>query len=93
MTKQHKKDPIPEDASREELARFWDTHSVADYRDELKPVEVRFTQKFSEPLTIRFDREALQHLREVAGKKGIGATTLARMWVYEQLERIKQAHP
>jgi predicted DNA binding CopG/RHH family protein len=92
MTKQHKKDPIPEEVSREELAHFWDTHSVADYRDELKPVEVRFTKKFSEPITIRFEQEALQTIREEAGKKGIGATTLIRMWAYEQINRIRQAH-
>lgn len=92
MTKQRKKDPIPEDVSREELAQFWDTHSVADYRDELKPVQVRFSgRKFSEPITIRFDQEALHVAREEAGKKGIGVTTLIRMWAYEQINRIRQA--
>lgn len=92
MTKQPKKDPIPVQVSREALARFWDTHSVADYRDELKPVQVRFAKKYSESITIRFDQDALQIVRKEANKKGVGATTLIRMWVYEQLDHLKQVH-
>jgi predicted DNA binding CopG/RHH family protein len=87
MTKQHKKDPIPQDVSREELAHFWDTHSIADYKDELKPVQVRFTKKFSEPVTIRLDQEILQKVRQEASEKGIGATTLIRMMIYEQYSK------
>lgn len=92
MMKQHKKDTIPQDVSREELAQFWDTHSIADYWDELKPVEVSFAKKISEPITIRFDHEALKIVRQEARQKGIGAGTLIRMWAYEQINRIKQAH-
>ena len=39
MTKQHKKDQIPENVSREELAKFWDTHDFTDYLTELKPAK------------------------------------------------------
>lgn len=28
-----KKDPIPPNVNRQELARFWNTHSVANYTD------------------------------------------------------------
>lgn len=92
MTRLHK-DPLPrKDASREALARFWDMHDLADYADELKPVQVHFGKKFSEPITVRLDRETLQTLRQEANKKGIGATTLIRMWVYEQVNHLRQAH-
>lgn len=89
MTKQHK-DSIPQDVSREELARFWDTHSIADYWDELKPVEMKFAKNLSEGITIRFDPKTLQTLREQADRKGIGATTLIRMWILEHLNRSEQ---
>ena len=94
MTKPHKKDPIPTNVSREELAHFWDTHSIADYWQELKPVKVRFAKNLSEGITIRFDSKTLETLRERAGKKGIGATTLIRMWVVERLrkEQPKSVH-
>jgi predicted DNA binding CopG/RHH family protein len=85
MTKQLK-DQIPgKNASRSEIADFWDTHSVADYWDELKKVQVQFAKNLSEGITIRFDPQTLQSLREEAHKKGVGATTLIRMWVKERL--------
>ncbi len=81
-----KKSRIPEFKSREEEAKFWDTHSIADYWDGLKPVKVRFTQNLSHPIPVRLDSETLEKLRTQAQKKGIGATTLARMWILERLE-------
>ena len=78
---------LPEFASVEEEAAFWDTHSTADYEDEFKPVRVRFAKKLSEGLTIRLDPETLEQVRAEAHERGIGATTLIRMWV---LEHVKQ---
>lgn len=80
------KDSIPgKDATREEVANFWDTHSIADYIDELKPVSVRFAKNLSDGITIRFDTKTLTKLRQKARQKGMGPTTLARMWVMERL--------
>jgi hypothetical protein len=80
------KEPIPEFKSREEEAEFWDTHDLADYWDDFKPVKVRFAKNLSEGITIRFDPETLEQLRGEARKKGIGPTTLARMWILERLQ-------
>jgi len=39
----HKKDPIPESFSSPESAGdFWDTHSLADYENKTKKVEIDF---------------------------------------------------
>lgn len=87
MTKkrQQKTIRIPKFTTYAEEAKFWDTHDFTDYRDGFKPVEVRFAKKLSEGITIRFDRETLTALRMLARKKGLGPTTLARMWILEQL--------
>jgi len=77
---------IPEFASIEEEAAFWDTHSTADYEDEFKPVRVRFAKKLSEGLTIRLDPATLEKVRAEAHERGIGATTLIRMWVLEHVK-------
>jgi CopG antitoxin of type II toxin-antitoxin system len=89
MTKKKGPTPslIPEFASIEEEAAFWDTHSTADYEDEFKPVLVCFAKGLSTGVTIRFDPETLRRLRAIAQEQGIGPTTLIRMWV---LERLKQ---
>ena len=76
---------IPEFASIEEEAAFWDTHSTTDYEDEFKPVRVRFAKKLSEGITIRLDPDTLERIRAEAHERGIGATTLIRMWVLEHV--------
>ena len=80
---------IPEFATRAEESAFWDTHDITDYWDELKPVRVRFAKHLSEPLTIRLDATTLAALRTAAQKKGIGPTTLARMWILEHLAQAQ----
>jgi hypothetical protein len=86
MTREHNKEPIPEFRSREEEARFWDTHDMADYWDDFKPVKVRFAKNLSEGLHIRLDPQTMNQLRSEAADKGVGPTTLARMWIKERLQ-------
>lgn len=88
-TPQQTKSRIPEFASREEEAEWWDTHDITDYLDELKPVEVRFAKNLSQGITIRLDPETLTELRTRAHEKGIGPTTLARMWILEHLRELQ----
>ena len=85
MTARNKKSRIPDFATREEEAAFWDSHDITDYEDELKPVKVRFADKLSEGITVRLDPDTLEELRTRARRMGIGPTTLARMWILEHL--------
>ncbi|MSQ28449.1 MAG: hypothetical protein EXR51_09985 [Dehalococcoidia bacterium] len=77
---------IPDFASREEMAQWFDTHDMADYWDQLKPTKVRFAKRLSEGLNIRFDPQTLEDLRAEAAEKGVGPTTLVRMWILERLK-------
>jgi hypothetical protein len=86
-----KRGRIPEFKSREEEAKFWDAHSIADYMDEMKPVKVRVAKNLSEGLTIQFDPETITKLRLRAQKRGLGPTQLARMWIMEKLEETAKA--
>jgi predicted DNA binding CopG/RHH family protein len=85
------RDPLPEFQSRQEMAEFWDTHDFTDYMDDFKPVKARVAKQLSEGITIRFDAETLTELREQAKEKGVGPTTLARMWVLERLRGERRA--
>jgi CopG antitoxin of type II toxin-antitoxin system len=93
MTKQTKekqppraKSRIPEFESREEEARWFDTHDLGDYEDEFKPVRVRFSKNLTHGLTVQLDPSTVEKLRVRAQKKGMGPTQLVRMWVLERLE-------
>ena len=49
-------------------------------------MRVRFAKKLSEGLTIRLDPDTLEKVRAEAHERGIGATTLIRMWVLEHVK-------
>ncbi len=80
------KSRIPKFKSREQEAKFWDTHSIADFMHEMKPVKVGVAKNLSEGLTIQFDPKTISELRLRAQKRGLGPTQLARMWILEHLQ-------
>jgi len=41
-------------------------------------------------LSIRLDKETFDALRAIAKPKGLGASTLARMWILEELARARK---
>lgn len=78
---------IPAFDNIEEEARFWDSHDTADFESSFDPVEVEFRRPLSEGITIRLSQETLSQLRSRANQKGLGPTTLARMWILDELRR------
>ena len=77
--------PIHPFKTLDEEAEYWDTHSIVDEIKENAPVGFHRATTM-ETLTIRFTHEDIERLRSEAEHKGIGATTLARMWVRERLQ-------
>lgn len=78
--------PIKPFKTLEEEANFWDTHSVLDEINEGTLVGFHQANKTS-TLTVRFSPKDIQKLREKAFQRGIGPTTLARMWIREKLNK------
>jgi len=76
---------IPAFQNIEEEAAFWDTHSFTDFDEELTPVEVRVSRHLSAPLSVRFDPQDRAEIVRQAQARGVGPSTLIRMWVTEHL--------
>lgn len=85
------KSRIPTFRSHQEEAEFWDTHSITDFLDELRPVKVTFAKNLSEGITIRLDKTTLTSIRAEARAKGIGPTTLIRIWIMERIASQQKA--
>ncbi|MBI3180919.1 MAG: hypothetical protein HYZ28_02110 [Myxococcales bacterium] len=82
------REPMPgPEASDREVAEFWDTHSLADYWDDLEPAELATKPKPRRVVTLRLDPQAVQALRALARRRGINYTALARTWIAERLQR------
>jgi len=80
-----KKLPDMTDWTDEEIAQFWETHSSADYWDELEPVEVEIVRPEREVVALRLDKPILEQVKAIAAAKGLGYTTLLRIWIKEKL--------
>lgn len=78
---------IPKFKDYAEEAKFWDSHDLTEFPRDMKRVKVRFAKNLSDGITIRFDPKTLEELRVRAHEKGIGPTTLARMWILERLKK------
>ena len=79
---------IPETDSIEELARFWDTHDLTDFEDQLEEVpEPVFQGQPGARLTIRLNPKELESLRRLASERGLEEAVLIREWVLERLHQ------
>lgn len=85
--KRTKRSRIPRFKSLEEEAQFWDTHSTTEFEDEFTEVKMDVARPLIHTLAVRLDARTIDRLAAVARKKGIGPSTLARMWLLERLER------
>ena len=83
--KRGKPSKLPRFASVAEEARFWRAHSPLNYRGAFRNEPVEASGHLETLLAVRFDRETVALLRRVARAKGIGATTLLRLWTIERL--------
>jgi hypothetical protein len=90
MTRTPRSRPIPQFKSLEEEAEFWDKHSPLDFPDEWVEVKrVKVARPLGHILAVRLDARTIDRLAEVGRAKGLGPSTLARMWLLERLEQGK----
>lgn len=67
----------------EEIAEFWDSHSLADYGDQTREVEFEVRAKHRRRITL--DPEIYAQVEVQARTRGISPETLINLWVVERL--------
>jgi O-acetylhomoserine/O-acetylserine sulfhydrylase-like pyridoxal-dependent enzyme len=76
---------IPQTDSIQELARFWDTHDLTDFEDELEEVTEQVFERES-VVEVQLTAEEIEALNEIAKSKGVGSGQLIREWVLEKIQ-------
>ncbi len=77
---------IPKIDSIEELAKFWDTHDITDFEDDLEEVkEPVFDQGTEAVVRIHLGSEQAEALKRMARSRGIDEAELIEEWVNERL--------
>lgn len=78
---------IRETDSIEELARFWQTHDVTDFEDELEEVtEPVFERNYESGVRIHLKLQEWERVKRIAKTKGLDDASLIREWVLERLQ-------
>ncbi len=78
---------IPAFHSIEEESEFWDTHDLTDFLEESNPVHLTVAADLSDPLTVQLDQSDRLELDRQAEARGVGPSTLARLWLTERLHQ------
>jgi len=72
---------LPETDSIEEMARFWDSHDLTDFEDQLEEVsEPVFERPRERVMVLRLGVEEVQAAEEIAKSRGLGESELLREW-------------
>jgi hypothetical protein len=86
MEKTMKTPKIPRTDSIEELARFWDTHDLTEFKDELEEVEEPVFERRPETVvSLHLPPQEAAAVKRVAKARGVEEATLLREWVLEKL--------
>jgi hypothetical protein len=87
MGKTMKAKRIPETDSIDELARFWDTHDLTEFEDQLEEVPEReFQGEAGAHVALHLNATELESLRRLAEERELEEASLVREWVVEKLD-------
>jgi len=78
---------ISKASTLEEIAAFWDTHSLADYWD--KTHEVEFEVRARHRRRVTLESEVYAQVEAQARARGISPETLVNRWLVERLQEIR----
>ena len=84
---------IPQFKSIQEEAKFWDTHNITDYWDDMEKVDLEFIplQKKEDSVTIRLEPMLKKRLEQIAKKSRVSLSTIARLWLIDRLRNEQTA--
>ena len=75
--------------SLEEIADFWDTHSLADYWDQTEEVEFEVRAQHRRRVTL--DPDVYAQVEAQAHTRGVLPETLVNLWLMERLQDRESA--
>jgi len=76
----------------EEMAEFWDTHSLADYEEETCEVEMTFDPTARRTF-VSIEPELLQDLHRIALERRVSTQTLVNLWLRQRVDQLKSQIP
>ena len=75
---------LPQTDSIEELARFWDTHDLTDFEEQLEEVPEPVFER-QRIVRIPLPARDVEAVKKLAKSRGVPYTDLLREWVLERV--------
>lgn len=82
------KTSISKAGTYEEIAEFWDTHDLADFWEQTKPVEFEIDIQ-SEKRYYPLERDLAEEMNKIAKMRGVAVETLLNLWIKEKIVEQK----
>ena len=76
---------LPQTDSIQELARFWDTHDLTNFEEELEEVAEPVFERAT-TVTLRLESDEAEAVRRIATSKGVADADMIRQWVLEKIQ-------
>ena len=78
---------LPQTDSIKELAKFWDTHDLTDFEDQLEEVtESIFGPRRETVIEIHLQPQEAETVKRLAESNDVAEEALIREWVLEKLQ-------
>ncbi len=85
---------LPDTDSIEELARFWDTHDLTDFEDQLEEVAEPVFRYGQKGINVPLAPEEIEAAERVARSGGSDPAALPHDWIVEKLnETLRRPQP
>lgn len=78
--------------SWEEMADFWESHSLADYDAQTYEVEMTFDPS-ARRTVVAIEPELMMDISQLARERKISAQTLINVWLRQQVDRLVSQAP
>jgi hypothetical protein len=85
----HDDKQIPSFNSYEEMAEFWDTHSLADYWDHTEPAAFEVAPEARRRYLVAVDREVLARVQRLARTRGVSIESLVNLLLEQRLREVE----
>jgi predicted DNA binding CopG/RHH family protein len=91
MTKSSLKQPIADYKTDEEVAEFWETHSVADYFDKNNLVDLDLSKlkPSTQPVTIRLPKGLVDDIKILANSKDVPYQSYLKIILAEKVQEMQ----
>ena len=76
-------------SSYEEIAEFWDTHSLADYWEQTEPADLEIDPHARRRYLVALDPELLQRVQKLAQSRELSTESLVNLLLEQRIHQLE----